>query len=416
MAECFQLIGLDVVLFDGQFDERVVVGQGVELYARAFEVFDRRLESVGEDGCHPEHFAPGGPECLDRLERASSRGDQVFDHHHFGARFEVSFDLVGHPMILGRRSYVDERFSELFGRQHPAGDRPRRHPGDHLRLRILCRHQCSERPINFAPCLRIGECLAVVAVDRRPPAAGPGERICRAEFYCLNLQQRFCNLFAGFHLVDMKKVYYLDNIVAFGTHPECAALSSSADGSWLVVDTAALGTEAEGMLELTNLQRIFETAKFVAFVSASDEGTERLFARFAEQFRPVEAGRAGRFAARRGVDDLPQRAVGLAQGKTRTGRGDCGVCRARGRGGVRYCGDRVGQTAHTYLPPLRVAGEWILKRTTWYAMSNDGQEELVPQTEEGITEIRWVAPDNLASYLENTYLTVREVFAAAKRL
>ena len=215
----------------------------------------------------------------------------------------------------------------------------------------------------------------------------------------------------------MKKVYYLDNIVAFGTHPECAALSSSADGSWLVVDTAALGTEAEGMLELTNLQRIFETAKFVAFVSASDEGTERLFARFAEQFRPVEAG-GGLVVSprdevlmifRNGRWDLPKGKLEpgeeIAACAVREVEEECGIA------GIGL-GKLLTRTYHLY----ELRGEWILKRTTWYAMSNDGQEELVPETEEGITEIRWVAPDNLASYLENTYLTVREVFAAAKRL
>ena len=48
-------------------------------------------------------------------------------------------------------------------------------------------------------------------------------------------------------------------------------------------------------------------------------------------------------------------------------------------------------------------------------MANDGAGELTPQIEEGITDIRWIAPDNIHFYVENTYATIREVFAAAAK-
>ena len=48
-------------------------------------------------------------------------------------------------------------------------------------------------------------------------------------------------------------------------------------------------------------------------------------------------------------------------------------------------------------------------------MTNDGAGELTPQIEEGITDIRWIAPDNIHFYVENTYATIREVFAAAAK-
>lgn len=215
----------------------------------------------------------------------------------------------------------------------------------------------------------------------------------------------------------MKKVYYLDNVVAFGTAPECAALSTAADASWLVVDTAALGVGAGGMLGLTNLQRIFETAKSVAFVSPSDEETERIFARFAEQFVPVEAG-GGLVVSPRGEVlmifrngrwDLPKGKLEpneeIAECAVREVEEECGIA------GLSL-GKMLVRTYHLY----EMRGEWVLKRTTWFAMANDGAEELVPQTEEGITDIRWIAADNLNSYLGNTYPTIREVFAADKRL
>ena len=58
-------------------------------------------------------------------------------------------------------------------------------------------------------------------------------------------------------------------------------------------------------------------------------------------------------------------------------------------------------------------GKWHLKHTWWYTMSCTGCEECIPQTEEGITEIRWVAKQDLPSYLQQTYPTIIEVFRNA---
>lgn len=214
----------------------------------------------------------------------------------------------------------------------------------------------------------------------------------------------------------MRKVYYLDNVVAFGTPSECAALSASAEASWLVIDTGALGAGTGSMLGLTNLQRIFETAKSVAFVSPAEEDSDRLFARFAAQFVPVEAG-GGLVVSprdevlmifRNGHWDLPKGKLEpdeeIAECAVREVEEECGIM------GLRL-GKLLTRTYHLY----ELHGKWMLKRTTWFAMRHDGDGELVPQGEEGITDIRWIAPDNLCSYVENTYPTIREVFAAAKR-
>lgn len=215
----------------------------------------------------------------------------------------------------------------------------------------------------------------------------------------------------------MRKVYYSDNIVAFGTHSECAALSSSAEASWLAMDTEALGADPGTMLGLTNLQRIFETAKFVAFVSPTDQESERIFSLFAAQFLPVEAG-GGLVVSprdevlmifRNGRWDLPK---GKLEPDEEIAR--CAVREVEEECGIRgiALGKLLTRTYHLY----EMNGQRILKRTSWFEMANDGVEPLTPQTEEGITDIRWVATENVPSYLENTYLTIREVFAAAKRL
>lgn len=214
----------------------------------------------------------------------------------------------------------------------------------------------------------------------------------------------------------MKKVYYLDNVVAFGTPRECAALSAPAEASWLTIDAGALGAEAGTMLGLTNLRKIFETAKSVAIVSPSEEESDRLFAQFGAQFVPVEAG-GGLVASPRGEVlmifrngrwDLPKGKLEpgeeIAQCAVREVEEECGIS------GLKL-GRLITRTYHLY----ELEGRWILKRTTWYAMENDGNGDLVPQTEEGITDIRWIAPDNLCSYVEDTYCTIRDVFAAAGR-
>ncbi|MEY2898910.1 MAG: hypothetical protein RL138_963 [Bacteroidota bacterium] len=43
-------------------------------------------------------------------------------------------------------------------------------------------------------------------------------------------------------------------------------------------------------------------------------------------------------------------------------------------------------------------------------MNSSKSEKLVPQAEEKITDIRWVSPDNLEEYTNNTYPTLLPIF------
>ena len=54
--------------------------------------------------------------------------------------------------------------------------------------------------------------------------------------------------------------------------------------------------------------------------------------------------------------------------------------------------------------------KWYLKHTWWYAMSCPEQQECIPQVEEDITEVRWVAKTELPVHLLQTYPTIVEVF------
>jgi hypothetical protein len=42
-------------------------------------------------------------------------------------------------------------------------------------------------------------------------------------------------------------------------------------------------------------------------------------------------------------------------------------------------------------------------------MNYSGSEELVPQTEEDIQEVKWLSPDNLQEFKVNTYASILEV-------
>ena len=75
-----------------------------------------------------------------------------------------------------------------------------------------------------------------------------------------------------------------------------------------------------------------------------------------------------------------------------------------GLGGLQL-GRLIGKTYHIY----NLYGGWHFKQTTWYAMQADGRERLVPQTDEGISECRWVAPDEWRRCLEQSYATMREL-------
>lgn len=62
-------------------------------------------------------------------------------------------------------------------------------------------------------------------------------------------------------------------------------------------------------------------------------------------------------------------------------------------------------TYHTY----HLFGKHNLKETHWYLMKAGGNEKLIPQTEEEISEIVWVKRENLENYLDNTFPTIETV-------
>lgn len=70
-------------------------------------------------------------------------------------------------------------------------------------------------------------------------------------------------------------------------------------------------------------------------------------------------------------------------------------------------GEKITTTYHTY----KQFGKHILKESHWYKMRCSKDQKLVPQTEEDITDIKWVNRSNLKKYTSNTYQTILEVLS-----
>jgi 8-oxo-dGTP pyrophosphatase MutT (NUDIX family) len=72
-------------------------------------------------------------------------------------------------------------------------------------------------------------------------------------------------------------------------------------------------------------------------------------------------------------------------------------------------GKQIETTYHTYIQ----FGTHILKESHWFSMKTIEDEELTPQTEEDIKEIKWVKKEDLAKYTSNTFPSIIDVLKHA---
>lgn len=66
---------------------------------------------------------------------------------------------------------------------------------------------------------------------------------------------------------------------------------------------------------------------------------------------------------------------------------------------------RLENTFHTY----NTYGPETIKKTAWFVLSIDKMQTGTPQIEEGITEVKWVAKEELKAYLKDSYGSLKEV-------
>lgn len=108
------------------------------------------------------------------------------------------------------------------------------------------------------------------------------------------------------------------------------------------------------------------------------------------------------FQFRRGKWDLPKGK--LEEGETTE---ECAVREVEEETGLQNIqpGELISVTNHNYIE----GGVDIDKETHWFAMKVSGNQKLIPQAEEDILELRWVAENELSDYLSNTYSNISEI-------
>ena len=77
---------------------------------------------------------------------------------------------------------------------------------------------------------------------------------------------------------------------------------------------------------------------------------------------------------------------------------ECGISKPRIQ-------SKIGKTYHTYF----IGETPVLKISSWYKMIYKGTEIPVPQTEEGISEIRWVKDDELPFFINQCFHNLRDI-------
>ncbi len=66
---------------------------------------------------------------------------------------------------------------------------------------------------------------------------------------------------------------------------------------------------------------------------------------------------------------------------------------------------RANDTFHVY----EYKNSFALKQTYWFTMKSAGDCELTPQTEEDITEVKWLSAGEMDIFYENTYASIKDL-------
>ena len=74
-------------------------------------------------------------------------------------------------------------------------------------------------------------------------------------------------------------------------------------------------------------------------------------------------------------------------------------------------GELITVSRHEYFD--RFLEEDVIKETYWYLMKAKGEQNVIPQTEEDITEIKWVIGKELEVCLEDSYQNIIDVIEKA---
>lgn len=172
-------------------------------------------------------------------------------------------------------------------------------------------------------------------------------------------------------------------------------------------------SEISGLPELIEKFRCDESCQELYLY---DNQPEELFKQFCTCFVEITAGGgvvrncSGNYLMihRRGLWDIPK-------GKLEEGEAieECAVREVMEETGISHItlGEHITTTHHTY----ELNGEFCLKHTWWYRMYTDGDDKLIPQTEEEIEEARWMSIEEIGRICTDSYLSIKEVISYLSR-
>jgi 8-oxo-dGTP pyrophosphatase MutT (NUDIX family) len=183
---------------------------------------------------------------------------------------------------------------------------------------------------------------------------------------------------------------------------------SSSSGKGLVVHSY---TNADELKKTIHAFRDTETEPQI-LIHGND--AEELYKRFESLFIPIEA--AGGFVRnsrseimvirRHDKWDLPKGKADKGERPEQTAlrevTEECGI---HGQDILRP----LSPTFHIYFEKE----DWYLKKTRWFEMKYAGEETLIPQQSEHITEVRWIGLNSLPEILRDTYPSLLDVFKEA---
>ena len=182
------------------------------------------------------------------------------------------------------------------------------------------------------------------------------------------------------------------------------------------VDKVIAGAEvvkAESEADIKSvIKRMDEDAEASIVIKSPDPVST--FEYFKKQFHFIQAGgglvKNGKdeylFIFRRGKWDLPKGK--LDKGETIL---ECAMREVKEETGIvnLTASDHLVDTWHVY----HERGKFILKESVWFHMTTEAYDELTPQTEEDIHEIRWLKKKDWQSIYENTFPSIKDVLKAA---
>ena len=166
-------------------------------------------------------------------------------------------------------------------------------------------------------------------------------------------------------------------------------------------------------IQMAYVLELFRNVQEIRNVFVIHQDIEKAFGAFRSFFREMEAAgglvfdEQGRVLVihRRGKWDLPKGKMEKGEDPQTTAvrevEEECGISSPQPAGLVHI-------TYHSY----NLEGVMILKKTYWYHMEYQGNEELVPQTHEDITHVRWLETSELDQVVDNTYASIVEVLKA----